>query len=83
MPKASAPDRAVRGGMAVAADDDHAGLAQALLGPDHVHDALPPVVAGRTGSRRSARVMRLEVLDHAERRLGSLIADRSRPSVET
>src|SRR5258706_4081325 len=31
---------AVRGGVAVAADDCHAGLRQTLLRTDHVHDAL-------------------------------------------
>ena len=33
-------ERSVRGGVAVAADDGHAGLRQALLRPDDVHDAL-------------------------------------------
>ena len=34
---------AVRGGVAVAADDGGAGQREALLRPDHVHDALPHV----------------------------------------
>ena len=34
---------AVRGGVAVAAHDGGAGQREALLGPDHVHDALPDV----------------------------------------
>ena len=33
-------ERAVRGGVAVAADDRHARLGQAQLGTDDVHDAL-------------------------------------------
>ncbi len=33
-------ERAVRGGVAVAADDGHAGLRDAQLRPDDVHDAL-------------------------------------------
>ena len=33
---------AVRGGVAVAAGDRHAGLREPELGPDHVHDALLP-----------------------------------------
>ena len=36
--------RTVGRGVAVAADDQQAGQRQALLGPDHVHDALPPIV---------------------------------------
>jgi hypothetical protein len=36
--------RAVRGGVAVAADDGHARLGQAQLRADHVHDALPGAV---------------------------------------
>src|SRR6185312_15870486 len=34
------PERAVRGGVAVAADDRHARLRDAELRPDHVDDAL-------------------------------------------
>ena len=33
-------ERSVRGGVAIAADDGHAGLREALLGSHHVHDAL-------------------------------------------
>ena len=36
-------ERAVRRGVRVAADDRHAGLRDAQLGPDDVHDALAPV----------------------------------------
>ena len=35
---------AVGGGVAIAADDGHAGLAEALLGADHVNDALAGIV---------------------------------------
>ena len=38
------PERAVGGGVAVAADDRHARLGVAQLGPDHVDDALIGVV---------------------------------------
>ena len=38
------PERAVRGGVAVAADDRHAGLREAQLGADDVDDALLRVV---------------------------------------
>ena len=38
-------ERAVRGGVRVAAGDGHAGLGEALLGSDDVHDAL---LAGST-----------------------------------
>ncbi len=34
------PERAVGRGVAVAADDGHAGLGAPLLGADHVHDAV-------------------------------------------
>jgi hypothetical protein len=30
--------------VAVAANDDHSGLAQALLWPDNMHNALAPIV---------------------------------------
>ena len=42
-------ERAVRRGVAVAADDRHAGLRVALLGADDVDDAL----RGRRGCRRA------------------------------
>ena len=41
--------RAMRGGVAVAADDGHAGLAQALLRPDDVDDALVEAVDREIG----------------------------------
>ena len=74
-------DGAVRRRMAVAADHDHAGLAQALLRPDDMHDALPAVVEAEQRDAGVARVG-LQVLDHA-RRFGSLIAERPRPVVDT
>ena len=52
MPKASAPERAVGGGVAVAADDQHAGLADALLRSDDVDDALAPVVEAEQSDAR-------------------------------
>ena len=41
-PEGKRPERAVRRGVRVAADDQHPGLGQAELGPDHVHDPLAP-----------------------------------------
>ena len=38
--KGQRPERAVRGRVAVAADDRHAGLGQSQLGSDHVYDSL-------------------------------------------
>ena len=60
MPNASAPERAVRGGVAVAAHQQHPGQRQPLLRPDHVHDAAPDVtltemhdpLLGRVGAER-------------------------------
>ncbi len=42
-PERQRAERAVRGGVAVAAHDRHARLREALFGPDHVHDALARV----------------------------------------
>ena len=39
-PEGHRAERAVRRGVAVAADDRHTRLRQAQLRPDHVHDAL-------------------------------------------
>ena len=36
-------ERAMRGGVAIAADDRHAGLRPPLLRPDHVHDAVADI----------------------------------------
>ena len=41
-------ERAMRRGVAVAADDQQAGQGQALLGADDMHDALARIVAART-----------------------------------
>ena len=43
MPMRQRAEGAVRGGVAVAADDGRARQGEALLRPDHVHDALPHV----------------------------------------
>src|ERR1700686_3893343 len=48
-PLAVTPKGAMGGGMAVAADDGHAGLGHALLGADDVDDALAYVVDGEIG----------------------------------
>ncbi len=40
------PESAVRRGVAVAADDGHAGLGAALLGADHVDDAVADIAHG-------------------------------------
>src|SRR5262245_16154006 len=55
--------RAVRRGMAVTANHDHAGLAQTLLGPNHVNDALSWVLEPE---QRHAHLPRMgfEILDH-------------------
>ena len=42
-------ERAVGRGVGVAADDGHAGLGEALLGADDVHDALPGLTHGVAG----------------------------------
>ena len=44
MPKAIAPERPMRAGVAVAAGDRHSRLRQTLFGTDDMHDALPLVV---------------------------------------
>ena len=47
---------AVGGGVAVAAHDRHPGLGAALLGPDHVHDALAGVAHRVVGDAELGRV---------------------------
>jgi hypothetical protein len=42
--KRQGPKRAVRGGMAIAADDGHARLGDPQFRADHMHDALLAVV---------------------------------------
>ncbi len=56
MPKASAPKRAVRGGVAVAAHDGHAGQSQAEFGPDDVNDA---AVRAAQAIERNAKLCRV------------------------
>ncbi len=57
------PEGTVGRGVAVSADDRHAGLGEALLGPDHVHDALALVSHGIAGHAelRAVGVERLEL----------------------
>ena len=55
-------ERAVRGGVAVAAHDRHARQGQALLGADHVHDAAARIVQAEVGHVEVGDVL-LERLD--------------------
>ena len=55
-------ERAVRGGVAVAADDGHAGLRRAEFGADHVHDAAMRAVPALQFDAEFARV-RFELRD--------------------
>ena len=55
--------RPMRRRVAVAAHDDHSGLAEALLGPDDMHDALPAIVEAEQSDAGRACV-NLQVLDH-------------------
>ena len=48
-------ERAVRGGVAVAADHRHAGLREAQFRADHVHDALPSLCIPRQRMPNSAQ----------------------------
>ena len=57
------PEGAVGRGVAVAADDGHAGLGEALLGADDVDDALADVVACRSRSMPNSRAVLLQRLD--------------------
>ena len=56
-------ERAVGGGVRVAADDDHAGLGEPELRADHVHDALLRASRGRTARRPNSRAFRTSVAD--------------------
>ena len=58
-----AAERAVRAGVRIAADDRHPGQRGALLGPDHVHDALPPVAERKIGLRAVSPHVGVERLD--------------------
>ena len=51
---------AVRRGVRVAADDRHARQRRALLGPDHVHDALAPVEEGEVRRRADGADVRVQ-----------------------
>ena len=55
-PERERAERAVGGGVGVAADDRHAGLADAELGADHVHDplALEPIEYDRDAELRGS-----------------------------
>ena len=58
-------ERAMRGGVRVAADDGHAGLGDAELRADHVHDPLvrdPARRRTRCRSPRSSRAARVDLL---------------------
>ena len=70
-------ERAMGGGVAVAADDDHAGLADAGLRPDHMHDALAWIVQPeqREAVRRRVALQRLDHL--AQRRVRDLARPRA------
>ena len=67
-------ERAVRRGVRVAADDRHAGLRDAELGADHVHDALAAMSAAVAADAEllAVAVERVELL------LRELVADRLR-----
>ena len=73
MPWASAPKRAVGRGVAVAADDGHAGLGAALLGADHVDDALADVA--QVESSMPASLQFLVIVQQPP-----MVGDRARPS---
>ena len=66
-------ERAVRAGVRVAADDRHAGQRRALLRPDHVHDALAPVVheLGDAVATRDVGVERVDL--QARDRVGDAV----------
>ena len=51
-------ERAVRGGVRVAADESEPGLRDALLGADDVHDALPRIVGAEERDARARAVWR-------------------------
>ena len=84
------PQRAVRGGVAVAADDRHARLREPQFGADDVYDPLPRIahaevldaVAGAVGAQRLDLMPRLrlgdgEVLVHG----GNVVVDRGGDAV--
>jgi hypothetical protein len=62
--EAQSTERTVRRGVGVAAHQDHAGLGDALLGPDHVHDALPRIVQREVDDAELAGIARQQ-FNHA------------------
>ena len=74
-------ERAVRGGVRVAADDRHAGLRDAELGADHVDDALAAVAEAVAAGRRTPRSCARAPRAAARERSSSM--PRSRPMVGT
>ena len=79
MPKASAAEGAVGGGVRVAADDRHARLGHAEFGADHVDDALILVSPGKSVMPNSAAVLveRFELASRDRDRRRASRADRS------
>ena len=75
------PERAVRGGVAVAADDRHARQRAALLGADDVDDALAGIAHREVGDAELGRVL-AQHLDLAGRdRVGDRLVDVGRRDV--
>ena len=68
-------ERAVRGGVAVAAGDRHARLRQPELGTDHVHDALAVVIETGEANPEVAAV----ALERRHHVLGHQVDERPRP----
>ena len=66
MPNGERAERAVRRGVAVAADDRHAGLRHAELRADHVHDPLTPA-AGREERHAELLAVRAQRLELSAR----------------
>ena len=56
-PEGQCAKSAVGRGMAVAADNRHAGQGKALFGADHMHDALTNIVHGKIGHAKAAGVI--------------------------
>ena len=76
------PEGAMGGGVAVAADDGRAGQGEALLGPDHMDDALALVALGKIFDAEISGVLRQRLdLDAAFLFLDALRAVRGRDIV--
>ena len=73
-PERQRAERAVRGGVRVAAHDRHARLGDAELGADHVHD---PLVRGAERVQRDAE-LRAVALERLDLDAGELVADLGR-----